>query len=128
MARATASGMEWFTWMGSTVKQPSLNFWCGAISTIFVLRTSPCSSSLLVMSPIGKARGINGQIDLFEQVGQAADVVFMAVRDNNALDAVLILDNIGEIRNDEVHAEHVAVREHDAAVARGSYRPDTRTE
>ena len=76
----------------------------------------PVFFQLVGDEPDGKARGINGQIDLFEQVGQAADVVFMAVRDNNALDAVLILDNIGEIRNDKVHPEHVAVREHDAAV------------
>lgn len=88
----------------------------------------PVFFQLVGDEPDGKARGINGQIDLFEQVGQAADVVFMAVRDNNALDAVLILDNIGEIRNDKVHPEHVAVREHDAAVHEDHICPDTRTE
>ena len=32
MAKASESGMEWLTWIGSTVKQPSVTFWRGRIS------------------------------------------------------------------------------------------------
>ena len=51
MAKATASGIEWFTWMGSMVKQPSLIFCLGVISTNLVLPARPNSSSLLRIRP-----------------------------------------------------------------------------
>lgn len=43
-------------------------------------------------------------------------MVFVAMGNEQALDAVLIFQYIGEIRNDKVHAEHIGIREHQAAV------------
>ena len=40
----------------------------------------------------------------------------MAVGDDHTLDPVLVLHQIGEIGDDQVHAVHIAVREHQAAV------------
>ena len=43
-------------------------------------------------------------------------MVFMAVGEDAALEPVLVLDDVGEIGQDEVDAEHFRVREHEAAV------------
>ena len=64
----------------------------------------------------GQPGSVDGHVDLLEQVGQRADVVLMAMGDDHALDPVLVLHQIGEIGDDQVHAVHIAVREHQAAV------------
>ena len=64
----------------------------------------------------GQTCSVNGHVELFEQIRQAADMVFVAMGNEQALDAVLIFQYIGEIRNDKVHAEHIGIREHQAAV------------
>ena len=43
-------------------------------------------------------------------------MVFVAVGDEQALDLILVLHHKGEVRDDHVHAEHLAVREHQTAV------------
>ena len=57
-----------------------------------------------------------GTLNWLQQVGQAADMVLMAVGDENALDAVLVFQHIGEVGDDKIHAEHVGIREHQTAV------------
>ena len=64
----------------------------------------------------GEPGGVDGQIHLPQQIGQAADVILVAVGDDYALDPVLVLHHIGEIGDDQVDAEHLAVREDQAAV------------
>ena len=64
----------------------------------------------------GEPGGVDRQVHLLEQVGQRADVVLVAVGDDDALDLILVLHHIGEVGDDQVHAEHVAVREDEAAV------------
>ncbi len=51
-----------------------------------------------------------------QQIGNAADVVLVAVGDEQTLDFILVLHHKGEVRDDHIHAEHLAVREHQAAV------------
>ena len=63
-----------------------------------------------------QARGVDGDVEFLEEIRQAADVVLMAVRDDDAADAVLVLHGKREVGDDEVDAEHVAVREHEPAV------------
>ena len=117
MAKATESGMEWLTWIGSTVKQPSLILLLGhLISTNLVLPARPCSSSLFLMRPQVRRGAVDGQIKFLQQIRDAADVVLMAVGDEQALDLILILYHEREIGDDHVHAEHITVREDEAAV------------
>ena len=40
----------------------------------------------------------------------------MAVGQQNAVDLVFSLEQPGEVRNDDVNAEHVGLRKHDATV------------
>ena len=75
----------------------------------------------------GQAGRINRHIELFEQVGQRANVVLVPVGDEQALDAVLIFEHIGEVGDHEVDAEHLFVREDEAAVDKDHVAPGIRT-
>ena len=63
-----------------------------------------------------QARRVHGHVELAQKIRQRADVVLMAVRDDEAADARAVLQNERKVRDDKVDAEHVAVREHKAAV------------
>ena len=66
------------------------------------------------------AAGQTGRIDrrvaFAQNIRDSADVVLMAVRDDIAAQLVDVALEVGRIRDDEVYAEHVVVRERDAAV------------
>ena len=59
---------------------------------------------------------VNRHINFFQQIGQAADVIFVAVRQQNGADAFAIRAHVTEVGNDNVHAEQFGIRKHDAAV------------
>ena len=64
----------------------------------------------------GHFAAVDGRLELAHQVRQAADVVLMAVGDEDTAHAVSVLQHIGEVRDDGVHAGHGLVREDLAAV------------
>ena len=64
----------------------------------------------------GHFAAVDGRLELAHQVRQAADVVLMAVGDEDAAHAVAVLQHIGEIRDDRVDARHRLVREDLAAI------------
>ena len=64
----------------------------------------------------GQLGAVDRQVDLLEQVGQGADMVLVAVGDDHAFDAILILLHIGEVGQDDVHAQHFVIGERHAAV------------
>ena len=63
-----------------------------------------------------EARGIDRDVQLLEQVAQRADVVLVAVSDDDAAHPVAVFDDVAEIWNDQIDAEHVVIRERKAAV------------
>ena len=71
---------------------------------------------LVLDQAAGQAGAVHRQADLLQQIGNAANVILVAVGDEQALDLILVLHHKGEVRDDHVHAEHLAVREHQAAV------------
>ena len=78
-----------------------------------------CQTELLQLvadQAAGQAGAIDGQVKFLQQIRDAADVVFVAVGDEQALNLILVLHHKGEVRDDHIHAVHVAVREHKAAV------------
>ncbi len=81
---------------------------CAAHKAVFL--------QLIVDQADRQPRGIYRQIDLLEQIRQAADVILMPMCDHNAPDVLFVLNQIGKIRDHKIHAEHIAVREHDAAI------------
>ena len=69
-----------------------------------------------------------GLADLAQHVRQRADVVLVAVGEDDRLDVVGALAQVGEVRQDEVDAEHLRGREHQPGVddddaARRTRRP-----
>ena len=43
-------------------------------------------------------------------------MVLVTVGDEQALDAVPVLEHVGEVRDDQIDTEHIGIREHKAAV------------
>ena len=64
----------------------------------------------------GHAAAVNRRAELTQQVGQAADVILVAVGDEDAAHTVAVLEHVGEIRNHRVHARHGFIREDLAAI------------
>ena len=64
----------------------------------------------------GQPGAIDRQVHLLQQIGDAADVVLVAVGDQQPLDLVLVLQHKGEVGDDHIHPIHLAVGEHQAAV------------
>lgn len=80
---------------------------------------APCQAELLQLiadQAAGQPGAVDGQVHLLQQIGDAANVILVAVGDQQALDLILILQHKAEIRDHQVHAEHIAVREYQAAV------------
>ena len=51
-----------------------------------------------------------------QQEGQPADVIFVAVGEHARLDPIAIVEQVGEIGQDEVDTGHLGVGEHEAAI------------
>ena len=65
---------------------------------------------------LGQRRAVDGHVKLRQDVRQRADVVFVAVGDDDAADLVLALLQVGDVRDDQVDPQHVLFGEHQAAV------------
>ena len=64
----------------------------------------------------GELGAIDGDVDAFEQIGEGADVVLMAVGEKYPPYLFPVALQIGEIGDDQVHPQHLVVREGQAAV------------
>ena len=64
----------------------------------------------------GEAGAVDGHVDLLEDVGNGADVVLVAVSDEQAPDPGLVLDEVADIGDHAVDAVHVVPGEGHAAV------------
>ena len=60
--------------------------------------------------------GVDGNLELAEDPGQAADVVLVAVGENDGADVLLVLDEVGDVGHDDVDAQQLRFREHEAGV------------
>jgi len=52
---------------------------------------------------------VDRRVDFFQQIGQAADVVFMAVRQQNGSARGAVFADIVQVWDDNVHAQHFGV-------------------
>ena len=64
----------------------------------------------------GEAGAVDGHVDLLEDVGNGADVVLVAVGDEQAPDPGLVLDEVADVGDHAVDAVHVVPGEGHAAV------------
>ena len=63
-----------------------------------------------------EARAKNRHVKVTQDVGQGADVIFVAVRQHNGAHLLAILLQVGDVRNDDVHAQQLGFRKHHAGV------------
>ena len=64
----------------------------------------------------GQGRTEDGGPQVAQQVGQPAGVVLVPVGEDDAIHALGVLAQVGEVGQHEVHAGHLEVGEHDPAV------------
>ena len=64
----------------------------------------------------GQRRRVNGDVDLPQQIGYAADMILMTVGQDQAADPAGIVLQIGKIGQDDIHPVHILVGKPHAAV------------
>ena len=116
MAKATESAMEWFTWMNSTWNLPARMVWPASTVMSLVVCSRPCSCSFSLISPAVKPGAVDGHVDLLQHVGDGADVILVAVGDEQAPEPVVVLHQIGYVGDHAVDAVHIIAGERHAAV------------
>ncbi len=114
MASATQSGMLCVTRMNSIVNGPTVTPSRGRTACTGV-SSSPCSRSFASTMRKRQRRAVDRPVDVRHHVRHAADVVLVAVRQHEGRGAPFLLQ-VGEVRDDPVHAEQFGVREHDAGI------------
>ena len=112
-----ASGIECERWISSSSKGPAWTFSPGG--QLLQRRVAE-----LVLVELGADHADRQQAavdhrrhaDLAQHVGQRPDVVLVAVGEDDRLDVVGAVAQVGEVGQDEVDAEHLGGREHQAGV------------
>jgi hypothetical protein len=64
----------------------------------------------------GELGAVDGDVELGEDPGEPADVVFVSVGEDDAADLVAVLDEIADVGDDDVDAEQLFLGEHEAGV------------
>src|SRR5271163_4796793 len=64
----------------------------------------------------GELGTIDRHVQLGEYPGKAADVVFMSVGEDDRADALPVFDQVGDVGDDDVHAEQFRLGEHQPRV------------
>ena len=64
----------------------------------------------------GQIRAVHGGVELLQSVGHGADMVLVAVGDDEAPELLPVLLQIGHVRDHHVDARHIVVRERQSAV------------
>ena len=60
--------------------------------------------------------GVDGHLELAQDPGQSADVVFVAVREDDGADVFPVFSEVGDVGHNDVDAEQFRFREHEAGV------------
>ena len=66
--------------------------------------------------PARQRRGVDREVEVADEVGKGADVVLVAVGDEHALDAVAVIAEVLDVRDDEIDSQHVVRWELEAEV------------
>ena len=64
----------------------------------------------------GELGGVDGNLELGEDPGQAADVVHVAVGEDDGADMRLVFNQVGDIGDNDIHAQQLRLREHQPGV------------
>lgn len=91
-------------------KAPQLDPIAGA-DGVHLHLVEPMLAQFVVRQSEGEFRRVDGHIDLFEKVRDAADVILVPVRDEQAADLVFVRDQIADIGDDQIDAGQFFVGE-----------------
>ncbi len=64
----------------------------------------------------GELGAVDRNVELGQNPGQAADMVFMAVREHDGAHVLPILQQIADVGDDDVHAQQLRFGEHESGV------------
>ena len=64
----------------------------------------------------GELGSVDGDVEVGEDPGEAADVVLVAVGEDDAADFAAVFDEVGDVRDDDVDAKELFFGEHEARV------------
>src|SRR5664279_686563 len=64
----------------------------------------------------GEFGAVDRDVQLGEEPGQRSDVIFVAVGENNGAYMGAILDQVGDIGDNDVHTQQLGFREHESGV------------
>jgi hypothetical protein len=112
---AKASGTEWVTGMNSTSHGPMRPLpvldgdEVGAVAQAGLLDPVPGQADRELGS-------VDRDLEVAQQVGQSPGVVLVPVGQDDTVDLVGMVTQVGELGQDQVDARHVGVGEHDPAV------------
>ena len=111
------SGIECERWISSSSNGPAFTL-SPAGSSCSGASESLCSSSFERTMPDRQQAAVDHRrlADLAQHVGQRPDVVLVAVGEDDRLDVVGAVAQVGEVGQDEVDPEHLGGREHQAGV------------
>ena len=115
-AMAIASGTEWVTGMNSTSTGADLHRLAVADRHEAGAVGQPGLFDPVPGQPDRELGAVDRRLQLAQQVGQAARVVFVPVGEDDPVDPVPAIVQVGELGQDQVDAGHVGVGEHDPAV------------
>ena len=71
---------------------------------------------LILNDTHGQLCRIDRDIDLLEHIGQCTDMILMSVGDDKSLHLGYIVFQISDVRNHQINAQHVILRERESAV------------
>ena len=60
--------------------------------------------------------GVDGDLELTEDPGESADVVLVAMGEDDGADVFPVLGEVGDVRHDDIDAEQLRFREHEAGI------------
>src|SRR5512147_161552 len=66
--------------------------------------------------PERESRSVDRDLELLQKEGEGSDMVLVSVGQDHAADAGLVFDEVGEVGDHDVDAEHLCVGEHEARV------------
>ena len=67
-------------------------------------------------NPKRQPRPVHRCRNLLHYIRQSTNMIFMSVRKDDRLDFILVLNQISDIRNNKINAEHIFLREHQPRV------------
>ena len=116
MASATALTMECVTWMNSILNGPISTICLGLTLMKRGSSSSSYSSRRRSTRASVKVGAVDRHVDFGEEVGHGADVVFMAVGQDQGADLRLVLLEEGEVGHHQVDAQQLGFGEHHSAI------------